>query len=117
MKPCKHDLSLPDSIGVDVSNGKKYCRKCMCARKSASREAMKLRQIYCRNCSAPLSIGRVWSFCNTKCEHTYRSANSQEESLEEAKRTLELLALHSQLDRAATSWEREEIRAKIAAVK
>ena len=115
--PGKHDITLPDAIGTDFGSGKRYCRACQRERKRAKREAAKQKQRYCRGCQKPLPIGRAWAFCTTRCESLYRSRNSQEEGVEEAKRTLELMTLHAQLDRAATSWERADIKAKIAAVK
>lgn len=106
----KHLLSEPNMIGID-GEGRKYCKGCARDRKRRRTQG------YCRNCAAPLPMGKTWAFCDTKCEHTYRSSNAQIENFEESKRTLTLITLHAELDRAATSWERAEIRAKIAAVR
>lgn len=113
----RHDITGPDAIGIDSGSGKRYCRACMREKKRARREADKLRQKLCRGCKIKLPIGRAWAFCTTKCEHNYRSRNAQQEDLEDARKTITLMDLYSELERAATSWERAEIRAKIAAVK
>lgn len=111
----KHDVSDPNDIGLDGNTGKHYCRACMRERKRAAREARKLKPQLCRGCKTLMPAGRAWAFCSSKCEHIHRSKHVQQEDIEEARRTMVLLDLHAAMERAATSWERAEIRAKIAA--
>lgn len=106
----KHRLADPGVLGTD-HNGYQYCKACARDRKRRRKPGM------CRNCGTTLPIGKTWAFCNTQCEHAHRIRNAQVENIEESRRTLTLMALHAELDRAATSWERADIRAKIAAVK
>lgn len=113
----KHDITTPNAIGVDASTGRQYCKLCKRQRYENKRDRRKQVVQTCRNCNALLPIGRSWAFCNTRCQHIHRSKNAQKEDLEDARRTMELMVLYRELDMAATSWERAEIRAKIAAVK
>jgi len=109
----KHDLTQPGVVGVTQDTGRKYCLAC----KRERRKEREKKQRYCRGCRKPLAIGKAWAFCATDCERKYYSRKGSAEELDNNSKTLELMTLYEELDRAATSWERADIRAKIAAVK
>ncbi len=108
-----HDLAVPDAIGFDSNSGKRFCRLCRNLRKRQSLERQRVREKACGHCGARIPIERKWRFCSSSCEEQHRQRNDLTMRQEDATYTLELLALYDRLDRAATSWERADIKALI----
>jgi len=105
----RHLLSDPETIGVDPS-GRRYCRRCKSERRL---RALRDTQRRCATCGTELRLGTTWRWCSTACQSSYKRRRPQTIDIEDSGRALRLLALHDDLERAAMSWEREEIRAKI----
>lgn len=109
----KHVLSDPDTIAVDRSSGRRYCRHCKSERRL---RALRETQRRCATCGVELRLGTTWRWCSTLCEGSYQRRRKQTVDIEDSGRTMRLLALHDSLERASMSWERAEIQAQIDAM-
>jgi hypothetical protein len=117
---CKrgHDLTAENAIGYDHNAARRFCRLCRNLRKLESLRRAALRPRTCATCKRPLPHSGTWGYCSTPCEKTARARNSSgDKSHDDAMRTSRLLALYDELERASTSWDRADIRARIEAVK
>jgi hypothetical protein len=108
----KHDITLPGATKLN-SDGTKYCVQCHTERRKYRDNTV---QKTCRNCKVLLPLGRAWAFCSNKCKNILDAKNGANAQREQCAKTNTLLWLYDQLDRASTSWEKTDIKAKIALV-
>lgn len=108
-----HDLRLPNAIGQDNNSAKRFCRLCRNLRKLASLERQRQRPRMCPTCKAAITHSGTWRYCSTQCERVGRSRSAATVTREDHARTAKMLALYDELERAR-SWERAEVRARIA---
>jgi len=108
-----HDLTLPNAIGFDSNSSKRFCRLCRNMRKLASLKRAAERQRKCQGCGTVVTHGKKWRFCSTACEAKIRRRN-EEELASKASHVDAVLSLYDQLHRAATWWERDDIKKQIA---
>lgn len=109
----RHLLADPETIGVDVRSGRRFCRLCHSERRLRS---LRDTQRRCATCGTELRLGTTWRWCSTPCMNSYKKRRPQTVDIEDNGRTLRLLALHDELERAAMSWERADIQRQIDAL-
>ena len=114
-----HDLTLPGAWAQINPNGTHgQCRECRCAwqRKRGARYTQ------CRECGKqhPPSSS---TYCSSKCQRLAaardhaQSAKVRRDRRDSADATLAILRLTELRERAATHWEREEITARLEALR